>query len=84
VDLVNAILAYTMAGAFVLWLIAEDQEKSSRVLSFVSAVIVALLFAGEDRDYHWWISGVVLVGLTAEGIALATGLIGAVIPGPPP
>jgi hypothetical protein len=86
VDLLNAILPYTMAGAFVLWLIAEDQEKSSRsrILSFVSAVILALLFAGEERDYHWWISSCVLVGLVAEGIALATGLFGAVVPGPPP
>ena len=85
-DLLNAILAYAMAGAFVLWLIAEDQEKSSRsrVLSFVSTVILALLFAGEEQDYHWWISGCVLVGLAAEGIALATALLELVIPGPPP
>ena len=82
---INAILPYTMAGAFVLWLIAEGQEEgSSRVLSFVSAVILAVLCGGEDRDYHWWISGFVLVGLAAEGIALATALLGLVIPSPPP
>ena len=85
-DLLNELLAYTMAGAFVLWLIAEDQERSSRsrVLSFVSAVILGLLFVGEDRDYHWWISGFLLVGLGAEGIAFATALLGLAIPGPPP
>jgi hypothetical protein len=82
VDLLNAILPYAMAGAFFFWLIAEDREGSSRsrVLSLVSSVILALLFAGEDRDYHWWISGFVLVGLAAEGIAL----LGPLIPGPPP
>ncbi len=33
-DLVNAILPYAMAGAFVFWLIAEGQEEgSSRVLT---------------------------------------------------
>jgi hypothetical protein len=86
VELVNAILPYSMAGAFFFWLIAEDREGSprSRVLSLVSAVILALLFAGEDRDYHWWISGFVLVGLAAEGIALASALLGPLIPGPPP
>ena len=86
VDLVNAILPYSMAGAFFFWLIAEDREgrPRSRVLSLVSAVILALLFAGEDRDYHWWISGFVLVGLATEGIALATALLGLVIPSPPP
>ncbi len=86
VDLVNAILAYAMAGAFVLWLIAEDRERegSSRVLGLVSAVIIALLLVGEDRDYHWWISGFVFVVLAAEGITLAIALLGAVIPGPPP
>ena len=84
-DLVNAILPYAMAGAFVFWLIAENQEEgSSRVLSFVSAVILALLLGGEDRDYHWWISGFVLVGLAAEGIALASALLGPLIPAPPP
>jgi len=79
VDLVNAILPYAMAGAFFFWLIAEDREgdSRSRVLSFVSEVILALLFAGEDRDYHWWISGFVLVGLAAEGIALASALASA-------
>ena len=83
----NAILPYAMAGAFVLWLIAENQEEeegSSRVLSFVSAVILAVLCGGGDRDYHWWISGFVLVGLATEGIALATALLGLVIPSPPP
>jgi hypothetical protein len=72
VDLVNAILPYALAGDF-FWLIAEDGEggSRSRVLSFVSAVILALHFAGKDRDYHWWISGFVLVALAAEGIALA-------------
>ena len=85
VNIVNAILPYAMAGAFVFWLIAEDQEEgSSRVLSSVSAVILALLLGGEDRDYHWWISGFVLVGLAAEGIALAIALLGLVIAGPPP
>ncbi len=83
-DLLNAILPYAMAGAFLFWLIAEDREGSSRVLGLVSAVILALLFAGEDRDYHWWISGFVLVGLAAEGIALASALLGPLIPGPPP
>ena len=81
VNAVNAILPHTMAGAFVLWLIAEAQEEgSSRVLSFVSAVILAVLCGGEDRDYHWWISGFVLVGLAAEGVALASALIRLVIP----
>jgi hypothetical protein len=86
VDLLNAILAYAMAGAFVLWLVAEDQERegSSRVLRFVGAVIVALLFVGEDRDYHWWIALCVVVVLGAQGIALATALLGPLIPGPPP
>jgi hypothetical protein len=84
VDLVNAILAYIMAGAFVLWLIAEDQDGSSRVLSFVSCVILAFFFAGEDRDYHWWISCFVLGGLAAEGIAFALVLLSLVIPGPLP
>ena len=79
-DLVNAILAYTIAGAFVFWLIAEDQEERSRVLSFVSAVLLALLFAGEERDYHWWISGFVLVGLAAEGTVFAITLIMIVTP----
>ena len=86
VNAVNAILPYTMAGAFVFWLIAEAQQEegSSRVLSFVSTLILAVLCGGEDRDYHWWISGFVLVGLAAEGIALATALLGLVIPSPPP
>ncbi len=81
-DLLNAILPYAMAGAFLFWLIAEDREESSRsrVLSLVSAVILALLFAGEDRNYHWWISGFLLVGLAALGGAL----LGPLIPGPPP
>ncbi len=85
-ELVNAILPYAMAGAFFFWLIAEDREGSSRsrVLSLVSSVILVLLFAGEDRDYHWWISRFVLVGLAAEGIALASALLGPLIPGPPP
>jgi hypothetical protein len=85
-DLLNAILPYTMAGAFLFWLIAEDREAGSRsrVLSLVSAVILALLFTGEDRDYHWWISRFVLVALAAEGITLAVALLGALIPGPPP
>jgi hypothetical protein len=86
VDLLKAILAYAMAGAFVLWLVAEDQERegSSRVLRFVGAVIVALLFVGEDRDYHWWIALCVVVVLGTQGIALATALLGPLIPGPPP
>jgi hypothetical protein len=85
VDLVNAILPYAMAGTFFFWLIAEDREESShsRVLGLVSAVILALFFAGEDRDYHWWISRFVLLGLAAEGIALASALLGLLIPGPP-
>jgi len=86
VELVNAILPYAMAGAFFFWLIAEDREGSSRsrVLNLVSSVILALLFAGEDRDYHWWISRFVLVGLAAEGIALASALLGPLLPGTPP
>ena len=86
VNAVNAILPYTMAGAFVFWLIAEAQQEegSSRVLSFVSTLILAVLCGGEDRDYHWWISGFVLLGLAAEGIALASALLGLVIPSPPP
>ena len=69
VELVNAILPYPMAGAFFFWLIAEDREGSSRsrVLNLVSSVILALLFAGEDRDYHWWISRFVLVGPLLPG-----------------
>ena len=66
-DLANAILAYAMAGAFVLWLIGEDREGSSWVLDLVSAAIVALLLVGEDREYQWWISGFVLVVLGALG-----------------
>jgi hypothetical protein len=86
VDLLNAIRPYAMAGAFFFWLIAEDREGSSRswILSLVSSVILALLFAGEDRDYHWWVSRFVLVGLAAEGIALASALLGPLIPGTPP
>ena len=80
----NAILAYAMAGAFVLWLIGEDREKSSRVLGFVSAAIIALLFVGEDREYGWWISGFVSVVLVAVGIAVAAALLGPFIPGPSP
>ena len=55
VDLLNAILPYAMAGAFFFWLIAEDREGSSpsRVLGLVSVAILAVFFAGEDRDYHW-------------------------------
>ena len=89
-DLVNAILPYAMAGAFFFWLIAEDRERSSpsRVLHLVSAAILALLFAlffaGEDRDYHWWITRFLLLGLAAEGIALASAFLGPLIPGPPP
>lgn len=85
-DLLNAILPYAMAGAFLFWLIAEDQEESShsRVLHLVSAVILALFFAGEDRDYHWWISRFILIGLAAEGIALASALLGLLTHGPPP
>ncbi len=41
VDLLNAILTYALAGALVLWLIAEDRERSSRVLGFVSDAILA-------------------------------------------
>ena len=86
VDLLNAILPYAMAGAFLFWLIAEDREGSSRsrVLNLVSEVILALFLAGEDRDYHWWISRFVLLALAAEGIALASALLGPLIPGPPP
>jgi hypothetical protein len=70
VDLVNAILPYAMAGAFVIWLIAEDQAGSSRsrVLSHVSAVILALLFVGEQRDYHWWSRASFWSGLPPSGL----------------
>ncbi len=84
VDFVNAILAYAMAGAFVLWLIGEDREGSSRVLGLVSATIIALLFVGEDREYQWWISGFVLVVLAALGFAVAIALLGPIVPGPLP
>ena len=86
VEPVNAILPYAMAGTFFFWLIAEDREGSSRsrVLSLVSSAILALFFAGEDRDYHWWISRFVLLGLAALGIALASALLGPLIPDPPP
>ena len=57
---------------------------ASRVLGLVSEVILALLFAGEERGYHWWISGFVLVGLATEVIALGIALLGPIIPGPPP
>ena len=89
VDLINAILPYATAGAFFFWLVAEDREGSSRsrFLGLVSGAILALFFAGEDRDYHWWISRFVLLGLAAEGIApasaLASALLGPLIPGPP-
>ena len=85
-DLLNTILPYAMAGAFFFWLIAEDREgeSPSRVLGLVSEVILALFFAGEQRDYHWWISRFVLLGLAAEGLALASALLGPLIPGPPP
>ena len=83
-DLANAILAYAMAGAFVLWLIGEDRERSSRVLSLVSAAIVALLMVGEDREYQWWISGFVLLVLAALGIAVAIALLGPLVHGPTP
>jgi hypothetical protein len=86
VDLLNAILPYAMAGAFFFWLIAEDREgdSPSRILGLVSEVILALFFAGEDRDYHWWISRFVLLGLAALVIALASALLGPLIPGPRP
>ena len=85
-DLLNAILPYAMAGAFLFWLIAEDREEGSRsrVLGLVSSLILAVFFAGEDRDYHWWITRFVLLGLAAEGIALASALFGLLSPGPPP
>ena len=89
-ELLNAILPYAMTGAFFFWLIAEDRESSSpsRVLGLVSAAILAVFFAGEDRDYHWWITRFLLLGLAAEGIALASALasalLGPLIPGPPP
>lgn len=70
-DLANAILAYAMAGGFVLWLIGEDREGSSRVLGLVSTAIVALLLVGEYREYQWWISGFVVVVLAALGTAVA-------------
>jgi hypothetical protein len=86
VDLLNTIFPYAMAGAFFFWLIAEDREvgSRSRVLRLVASAILALFFAGEDRDYHWWIARFVLLGLAAEGIALASALLGPLIPGPPP
>jgi hypothetical protein len=86
VDLLNAILPYAMAGAFFFWLIAEDREGGwcSRVLRLVSSAIPALFFAGEERDYHWWITRFVLLGLVAEGIALASALFGLLNPGPAP
>ncbi len=90
-DLANAILAYAMAGALVLWLIGEDrqeEEGSSRVLGLVSATIVAVLLVGEDREEQgWWIPGfvVVVVVVGALGVAVALGLLGAlIIPGRPP
>ena len=83
-DLVNAILAYAMAAAFVFWLIGEDREGSSRVLGFVSAAIIALLFVGDDREYGWWISGFVSLVLFAAGFAIAVALLAPVIPGPSP
>ncbi|MDQ4128707.1 MAG: hypothetical protein M3151_12285 [Actinomycetota bacterium] len=82
-DFVNAILAYAMAAAFVLWLIGEDREGSSRVLGLVSSTIIALLFVGEDREDQWWISGFVLVVLASLGFAVATALLGPVVLGPP-
>ena len=84
VDLANAIVAYAMAGAFVLWLIGEDREGSSRVLSLVSAVIIAVLFVGEDREYQWWISGFVLVVLVALGFAVTIALLGPILLALPP
>ena len=86
VELLNAILPSAMAGAIFFWLIAEDQEGSSRsrVLRLVSSLILALFFAGEERDYHWWITRFVLLGLAAEGIALASALLGPLIAGPSP
>ena len=85
-ELLNTILPYAMTGAFFFWLIAEDRERSSpsRVLRLVSAAILAVFFAGEDRDYHWWITRFLLLGLAAEGIALASAFLGPLIPGPPP
>ncbi len=68
VNLANAILAYAMAGAFVLWLIGENREEGSRILRLVSAAIVALVLVGEDREYQWWISGFVLVELAAVSV----------------
>ena len=83
-DLVNAIFAYAMAGAFVLWLIGEDRERRSRVLDLSSATIIAQLLIGKDREYQWWISGFVLVVLAAVGFAVVIALLRPVIPGPPP
>src|SRR5215208_2266675 len=85
VDLLNAILPYAMAGTFFFWLIAEDREGSSRsrVLRLVSSLILALFFAGEERDYHWWITRFVLLGI-ASASALAVALLGPLIAGPSP
>ena len=77
-------LAYAMAGGFVLWLIGEDREGSSRVLGLVSAAIIALLFVGEDREYQWWILGFVVVVLVALGFAVAIALLGPILLAPPP
>ncbi len=84
VDLANAIVAYAMAGAFVLWLIGEDREGRSRVLGLVSAAIIALLFVGEDREYQWWILGFVVVVLVALGFAVTIAFLGPILLGPPP
>lgn len=83
-DLANAILAYAMAGAFVLWLIGEDREGGSRLLGLVSATIVALLFLKKDPGHEWWISGFVSVVLAAVGLAMAIALLGPIASGPRP
>ena len=79
-DLVNAILAHAMAGAFDPWLIGDDREGCSQILGLVSSAIVALLFVGEAREDQWWLSGFVLVVLAAIGLAVAIALLRPVIP----
>jgi hypothetical protein len=54
--------------------------RTIRILGLPPAPVTA----EKERDYHWWISGFLLVGLAALGIALGGALLGLLIPGPPP